>query len=300
MVEYIAVGPTDKRFTNVSSFLRPAGIIVAAALVLLLLAMRFPSFLVNALAFHPSRGAPASIEHLPGIEEIRLTAPDGVPLQAFLRRHPTANRIVVFFHGNAGNAYGRLQDVLELSEATASSVLLLSYRGYGLSEGAPDEHGVYLDGAAALRYARNVLGYSEAQIFLLGRSLGSAVAVHIAQDRNLAGLILVSPFASGRAMARDMGLGWLAWIAGRPFDSIEKIKKIHAPLLVIHGDAAGIIPIGQGRQLFAACPSVQKQFVVVPGAGHNDITAVAGPDYWAWMRDFMDDAPNSRLIGSSR
>ena len=180
-----------------------------------------------------------------------------------------------------------------LSEETASSVLLLSYRGYGKSDGTPSEIGVYQDAEAALHYVQNELGFSEHQIFLLGRSLGSAVAIDLAQHRNLAGLILVSPFTSGRDMAREMGLGWLAGIAGTPFDSIGKVADVNSPAVIIHGDADRVIPIEMGRRLFEAYPDIQKVFHQVPGAGHNNIVAVAGEMYWVWIRTFIDEVQSN-------
>lgn len=271
------------------TFFRSLGVVVLLAVILLLLAMRFPDYLVNILAFHPHRGTtPAVALEDPHTREVNIVTTDGVRLQALHRRHPSAERLVLFFHGNAGNIYGRLPDMLQLSDVTASDVLLLSYRGYGESEGSPSESGVYRDAEAALRYALNELGYPENRIFVLGRSLGSAVAIDLAQNRDFAGLILVSPFTSGRDMATQIGLGWLSWVTGRPFDSITKTSNIRSPALFIHGDADTLIPIQLGRRLYDAYPSDRKEFKVVPGAGHNDITAVAGPEYWEWMRGFME------------
>ncbi len=268
--------------------MRLAVILAIISISLILLAIRAPSFLVNALAFHPSRAIPSSPSALPSIEELIIEASDGTQLQAFFRRQPTKKRLILFFHGNAGNAYGRLGDLEKLSVETASNVLLLSYRGYGKSKGTPNEHGVFLDAEAALRHAQEILGFREQQIFLLGRSLGSAVAIDLAQHRNFAGLILVSSFTSGRDMARGMGLGWLAGIAGEPFDSRSKITDIQSPILFIHGDADTIIPIEMGRELFEASASEQKEFRKVSGARHNNITTVAGESYWTWIQTFMD------------
>lgn len=273
--------------------MRIAVSLVVLAISLILLVKYFPAFLVNSLAFHPSKAIPSLPIHT-SIEQISLKASDGIQLQAFLRRHPANKRLVVFFHGNAGNAYGRLGDLQMLSEETASSVLLLSYRGYGKSTGKPSEAGIYLDAESALAYAQNMLGYSENQIFLLGRSLGSAVAINLAQHRDFAGLILVSPLTSGRDMAKEMGLGWLAGIAGTPLNSMGKVGDIHSPALFIHGDADKVIPIDLGQRLFEAYPLSQKTFRRIPGAGHNNITAVAGDAYWIWMRTFMDEVQHSR------
>ena len=265
--------------------------IVLTAIILLLLVIRFPDSLVNFLAFHPNRGvAPAMPVTDSNVTEVSFEAVDGVQLQAFHVQHHSAERLVLFFHGNAGSAFGRLPDARTLSEISSSDVLLLSYRGYGNSDGSPSESGVYQDAEAALQYATEELGYSERNIFVLGRSLGSAVAVNLAQHRNFAGIILVSPFTSGRDMASQLGLGWLSWVAGKPFDSIGKAAKINVPALFIHGDQDTLIPLEFGRRLYEAYPSGNKEFKVIQGAGHNNVTIVAGPRYWEWMRSFMNDA----------
>ena len=268
--------------------MRFAILFVIVLVCLVLLAIRLPTFLVNTLAFHPSKAVPPEIQ-LSGIEEVFFEAKDGVRLQAFVKRHSESDRLVLFFHGNAGNVYGRLHDLERLSIETASNVVLLSYRGYAKSEGRVSEAGVYLDAEAALIYARDKLGFDEQQIFILGRSLGSAVAVNLAQHRDVAGLMLVSPFTSGRDMAGQMGLGWLAGIAGKPLDSISKITHVNAPALFIHGDSDRVIPIDMGRRLFEMYPHREKTFHTVQGAGHNNITAITGASYWMWMRTFMDE-----------
>ena len=269
--------------------MRLAVILVVLSIGLIFFAVRFPAFLVNAMAFHPSKAIPSLPRGLSSIEELSLKASDGTLLQAFLHRHPSNKRLILFFHGNAGNAYARLPDLQTLSEETAASVLLLSYRGYGKSKGKPSENGVYMDAEAALHYAKNQLGFSEQHIFLLGRSLGSAVAIDLAQHRSFAGIILVSPFTSGREMAQEMGLGWLAGIAGTPLNSIDKLGNLQSPALFIHGDADKVIPIEMSRQLFDVYPNTQKTFQKIQGADHNNIIAVAGNAYWMWMRSFMDE-----------
>ena len=269
--------------------MRIAIVLVIVILILLLLMLRFPAFLVNALAFHPSKAIPSLSGASASIEEVSFKALDGTHLQAFIKRHPGNKRLILFFHGNAGNAYSRLGDLQSLSETTASSVLLLSYRGYGKSEGSPSELGVYQDAEAALQYAQNDLNFAEEDIFLLGRSLGSAVAINLAQHRNFAGLILVAPLTSGRDMARQMGLGWIAGIAGSPLNSLEKVANIPSPALFIHGNADNVIPIEMGRRLFEAYEGAPKTFQEIPGAGHNNILAVTGDAYWLWMRNFIDE-----------
>ena len=256
----------------------------ALRLLILLLAALCPGcagFVVKQFAFHPER-VPASQPEIrsPGIEELQIESTDGTMLQAFFFENETSNRAVIYLHGNAGNAYHRLGDAREIAGLDAN-VLLLSYRGYGKSQGSPSERGVYRDGEAALRWLE-ARGYPRSRILILGRSIGSAVAVEVArnaaEEQPIAGLILVTPLLTGREVARAHGLGWIAWLAGRPFDNGEKIAEVDCPLLLVHGDQDRVIPIEQGLELFERHPG-PKQLLRVPGANHQNVLQVAGEEY---------------------
>lgn len=252
------------------------------------------TWLVNFFAFHPHPGNQVD-PHLvdPAIQEIFFDSSDGVKLQAFFVPKPESDRVVLFLHGNAGNASHRLQDAAHLA-TLGTNVFLLSYRGYGKSEGAPSEQGVYSDGRSALTYLQSELGFTIDQTVILGRSIGSAVAIEITQGLPVAGLILVSSFSSGRDFARAQGLSWLAWVTGEPFHSIQKISLVTAPVLFIHGERDGIVPMDLGRKLFEECPT-PKIWAPIPGAGHNDLIQYAGAKYWTRIQEFMDSvAPRFR------
>jgi fermentation-respiration switch protein FrsA (DUF1100 family) len=166
-------------------------------------------------------------------------------------------------------------------------VLLLDYRGYGLSEGRPSEDGVYADARAGLAYLAKTRGIPPERTVVFGRSLGGAVAVELAQERPLAGLVLESTFTSVDDMARRM-LGPFARFVGGGFASLERIPRLRAPLLFFHGDRDDIVPIDLGRALFAAAPE-PKRFEVIAGAGHNDTVEVGGAAYLARLGSFFDE-----------
>lgn len=256
----------------------------AALGVLLLAPGGCASALVSATFLHPAHD-PGPVALPPGVDELRLDIGDGVRVRAFHLPRPDTRRLVVCLHGNAGHAAHRLPLVAQLA-ALGTSVLLVEYPGYGASDGAPSEAGCYAAARAALALAAAELGHSPERTVLLGRSLGAAVALEAAQDAPLAGLILVTPFTSGRDMASALGYGWLGWLLGHPFDSAARITRVRAPVMVIHGDADDLIPVEQGRRLFAAAPRGHALHVVA-GGHHNDLTA-AGDDYWRWIRDFLD------------
>jgi len=129
-------------------------------------------------------------------------------------------------------------------------------------------------------------GFESTRILVLGRSLGTAVAVEIAKERALGGMILVAPLTSGRAMAEAQGYGPLSYFAGDAFDNLSRIGQIRCPLLIVHGTQDEAAPIDMGRRLFAAAPE-PKQFVAIPGARHSDIERVAPDLYWDAIKDFI-------------
>ncbi len=264
---------------------------VAAYIILVAtLAYFMLSRLVDSVVFQPSRGIDLRPSDL-GIEgeEVRLDS-EGVRIHAFYlpatgpRQNP---RAILFLHGNAGNASHRLPNAAELARL-GSDVLLIDYRGYGISEGTPSESGVYADARAGLAHLTAERGLSEERIVLFGRSLGGAVAVDLARGRNLAGVILESTFTSIADVARGMMGPPLAYLAKGRFDSASKIDQIRAPLLFFHGDRDGIIDYAFGRRLFELAPE-PKSFETISGAGHNDTIQVGGRPYFARIARFLDE-----------
>jgi hypothetical protein len=245
--------------------------------------------MVNSVAFQPSDDG---VHSMPGggphVIEKRFPAADGVALHAYYLPNDTSDRVVIFFHGNYGNSTQRLSHAASLHDLGVA-VLLLSYRGYPKSGGSASEQGVYLDAQAALGFVDEDLGYAKPSTFILGRSLGSAVAVDVAQEQPLAGLILISPISSGADFAEYHGLGWAKWLVGDPFDSLEKLERVSSPILIIHGNEDRTLPIEMGRALHAAAPP-GSTLIEVPGAGHNDLVSRAGRCYWIWISRFIHGA----------
>jgi len=216
-------------------------------------------------------------------DEVWLATEDDVRLHAWFLPVPDAAFVVLVCHGNAGNISHRLDRALLLHSKLKSSVLLFDYRGYGKSEGSPDEEGTYADGRAAYRHLVD-RGFAPDRILLFGESLGAAVAVQIAQEQEAAALILEAPFTSIPDMARAvypfLPLG--RWVRTQ-YDNLAKIRHVKMPLLVLHGTRDRVVPFEQGERLFQAAAE-PKRFHAIPGAGHNDTFPVGGDDYWkAWM-----------------
>ncbi len=221
------------------------------------------------------------------IEEIFFPSLDQeTRLQALFFPNPKSDKVIVYFHGNGWHLYIRVPAGVRLSEM--ANVFLLSYRGYGKSEGEPSESGLYEDAEAALRYVREELEFEPDNTYLYGRSLGAAVAVEVARRRDYAGLILVAPFLSGRAMVEKAGLGWFPGL-GQPFHSVDKVRHINSPALFMHGTHDRVVPFEQGQALYEAYLSQDKTFKTVEGTGHHWLWRKTGDEYWEWIRGFVGE-----------
>lgn len=219
-------------------------------------------------------------------EEHSFRTDDGVQLYAwwFPAQHETppesedTTPVLLWAHGNGGNLTGRAEHAQVLARQ-GLSVFIFDYRGYGKSEGAPDEQGIYRDAEAAYAFLTGELGIPAHRIVLLGRSLGSAPAARLSTRVEHAGMVLVSPLPSAKRMARRMFAGLPVDLVTRSkFPVVEWVAARQTPLLIFHGDRDEIIPLAFGREVFEAAAE-PKQLVVLPAAGHNDILMVSGRDY---------------------
>lgn len=220
-------------------------------------------------------------------EEVQLLTEDNYRLHGWYIPHPAATRTLLFFHGNAGNLSHRGES-LAVFYRLGLNVLIIDYRGYGRSEGKPDEPGLYLDAAAAWRYLIEKRGLSAKQIIIFGRSLGGAVATQLALKVEPGALILESTFSSARAMAGQLfPLLTHVLLLRYSFDSEEKIRQLKSPLYIAHSPDDEIIPYRQGRKLYAAASS-SKRFFEMRG-GHNDGFLQSQPGYELSLRRFISE-----------
>jgi uncharacterized protein len=219
-----------------------------------------------------------------GAQDLWLTTQDGIRLNAWWFPKPGTRLATLFLHGNAGNVTHRI-DHAHAIQSAGSAVLVLDYRGYGKSKGHPSERGLNLDAQAAYT-ALTRLGHDPSQILLHGESLGTAIAVELASQRPSAGLILESPIASLSEMAATV-VPILGPMLAHGFNTKATIRRVHTPLLVMHGDADEIVPFSQGQAVYAAAIP-PKDFWRIPGAHHNDLLYVAGDQYVPKLRAFYD------------
>jgi fermentation-respiration switch protein FrsA (DUF1100 family) len=221
-------------------------------------------------------------------EDVYFKTEDEVTLNGWFVAYPGASTTLLWFHGNGGNIGHRSEHLKLLHDRLKIHIFIFDYRGYGKSAGKPSEQGTYKDGVAALEHLRSRKDIESQRIVLFGQSLGAAVATEIAVRESGLTLILEEPFTSIRDMAR-IAAPWLpiGALLRIKYDNLEKIKKVQAPILVLHGDLDDVVPFDQGKRLFAAAPE-PKEFYTIQGSGHNDTYIVGGEDYFKALRDFIE------------
>ncbi len=228
---------------------------------------------------------------LPSAREVSYTTEDGERLAGWFlpTDGPRPAPAVLFLPGNAGNRSYRAPLAAALVDA-GLAVLLVDYRGYAGNPGRPSEQGLAADARAALSYLLALPEVDPARIVVFGESLGTGVAVTLAAERPAAALILRSPFSSLTAVARIhypfLPVGSL--LQDR-FESIDRIASVGCPVLVLAGERDRLIPVEESRRLFEAAVE-PKHLALIPGARHNDLALLAGPQALDEIRRFLEEA----------
>jgi uncharacterized protein len=229
------------------------------------------------LLYFPDRSRPQLgllADH--GVREVWLTTADGLSLLSWYLPPREGGKVILYFHGNGGNI-GYRTDRLQRFGHEGYGVLLVGYRGYGGNPGSPSEAGLYADAQAALDFLERE-GIGAGRVVLYGESLGSGVAVQMAAQRPVAGLVLESPYTSIAALAQYhypfIPASLLIWDR---FDALSRIGEVEAPLLVLEGGRDAIVPARFSQALFDAAPEPKESWVA-PEAGHVNLDRFGGLD----------------------
>ena len=209
------------------------------------------------------------------------------------------SRTLIYFHGNGGSIGANAEHACRLRNM-GLNVFIFDYRGYGVrSDVQPTEQSVFADADSAWMYLTGKTTSDRSvdphKVIIYGHSLGGAVAIETAKRHpDAAALIVESTFTSIRAMA-DLNSNFrffpLSFILNQKMDSLEKIKSIHMPILIIHGTADDVVPSSMSQQLYYSAPG-SKYLYLVKGAGHENCAAVAGQNYQKHVLDFLGSVPS--------
>ncbi|MCV9966062.1 alpha/beta hydrolase [Pararhizobium sp. BT-229] len=216
---------------------------------------------------YPGTSAERAPERADWGENVTIKTPDGETLHGLYNQGTSGKPCVLLFFGN-GDRVGNYGFLAQALAARGIGLLAISYRGYPGSTGAPSEEGLLVDGIAAFDW---LSARSKSEIVVLGRSLGTGIAVDTAGQRPAAGLVLVSAYLSVLSVAEARyPFIPVALLIKDPFRSDLKIAKVRQPKLFIHGRRDDSIPLSSGEALYRIAPE-PKQMLIDDGSGHNDI-----------------------------
>lgn len=217
-------------------------------------------------------------------DDVRLTTDDGVELHGWFV--PGASRrVLLFFHGNAGDITHRLFSIQQFHDL-GLSVLIIDYRGYGESGGRPTEHGLYRDAEAAWRYLTETRGVVAQDVVIFGRSLGASVASRLAATHRPGALIVESSFTAVPDIAQEL-YPWLParWLTTLRHSTRDHVADVRCPVLVVHSRDDEIIPYHHAEAIFAAA-NEPKSLLTIRG-GHNDGVSADAAAYLEGLEAFL-------------
>lgn len=239
-----------------------------------------------AMVFHPAAALDASPEDrgMP-YEDVLLKTADGIELHGWYIPRAGAARVLLFLHGNAGNISHR-GDSIAIFHRLGLNVFIFDYRGYGRSQGAPDESGFYRDAQAAWRYLVETRAVPADNIIVFGRSLGGAVAAQLTSQVQPGGLILESTLSSARDFARALYPLLSRLVVLRyDFDTAASLASVRCPVLVLHSQADEIMPYQLGEKVYRSAHE-PRRFVSLQG-DHNSGFLLSQPDYERALGEFI-------------
>ena len=242
---------------------------------------------ITRVLFHP-RPDPSPDEDDAWRRIVRFNIAEGVTLGG--RLYPAAQDApaILYFHGN-GEIASDYNDWAPFYTLLGLTLLVVDYRGYGISTGTPCASALLEDAISVFQQTPALLagqGLTPGRLLVMGRSLGSAAALMVAatassatvppEGPTVSGLIIESGFANSLALVERLsGVSAIGADESRDgFDTLRHIRSVTVPTLIIHGEEDHLIPIREGRALFDAAGAADKRWLAIPGAGHNDLMMV--------------------------
>ncbi len=227
-------------------------------------------------------------------DELAISTPDGVHIGGRWYCASNTAPSILFFHGN-GEIVEDYGDLAAIYMKFEINFMPFDYRGYGRSTGKPSVTSMMRDCHAIYSFAKEFLSHNNitGPLFIMGRSLGSASAIELASEygSEIGGLIIESGFANIVPLLQLLGVNihTLGITEADCPNNAIKISQYHGPLLVIHAEKDHIIPFAEGKTLFDACPSRQKQFLEIKRANHNNIFQLGMSIYFNAIAEFIAD-----------
>jgi fermentation-respiration switch protein FrsA (DUF1100 family) len=219
-------------------------------------------------------------------EEVHLETADGQPAIGWLYEVAHPQEYGMFFHGNGENLAYSADFAKRLSDERQMTMFAVEYPGYWPDGSQPSEAAIELVAEAGREWFCQRMNIQPHDIVLFGRSLGGAVAMHLAAESNSRACVLLSTFSSLHDVAaRRYWMLPVRRLMRNHYPSLKRMRTCQQPLLQCHGDRDPFVPLENAQQLFAASPAAQKRFVTFTGCGHN----YRCPDlFWSELVSFLD------------
>ncbi|MBQ7251201.1 MAG: alpha/beta fold hydrolase, partial [Kiritimatiellae bacterium] len=223
---------------------------------------------LNEAMFHPPRDSYG--RDLRGL--VMAGTPDA-PLATVWSPVPDAKRAVLFAHGNAEDLRW-IHDRLGYFNRAGLSALAFDYPGFGLTPGEPTEESLYEAAEAAYRDLTENRGFAPADVIVCGYSLGSGPACWLAEKHDVGGLLLFAPFKSAVRVVTGIRI-----LPFDPFPNLARVRRARCPVLVVHGEADGVINVSHGKAV-AKAAGRRGRFIPIPGGSHTaSCTALSTDDF---------------------
>jgi len=204
----------------------------------------------RSLLYHPNENNYSGDQLLVPIQEKRIMTKDKIELKSWHHDKKNKNfKTILFLHGNAGSLENRIHKINHLNNIKIN-FLIFAWRGFSGNKGNPTEKGLYEDALSAVKWLKNN-GINEKDIILYGESLGTAIAIEIAQNKDFAGIILESPFTSMVDAGKEKyPFLPVKFLLKDKYQSSAKIKNINSPILIMHGKVDKLVPFHMGKKMY--------------------------------------------------
>jgi len=236
---------------------------------------------------------PATFNIAPfSLNEIELETADNETLNGWYLTRENAKATVVYFGGN-GFLMVKSRPLIQAYANMDVNLLLIDYRGYGLSSGDPSVEGVKMDARSAYEFAVNQMSSDEQKIFVHGHSMGAFLSSFISGEHHVDGYIMESPVSEVKQWTKKL----VPWIL-RPFvrfdiaeeiaaqSNLENVSDVDAPLLIIGGTGDDVTPFSMAEEVYEASASPSKKLVEIEGGTHNNLPEFS--TYRDELRSFLE------------
>ncbi len=220
------------------------------ALIVYFLILLILFFFQRNLLYHPTENNYYGDKLVISVDKVKIKTKDDINLLGWYHKKKSKNyKTILFLHGNAGSLENRIHKINNFKNMNIN-FLIIAWRGFSGNQGKPNEKGLYDDARGAIHWLENE-GVKKKDIIIYGESLGTGVAIEVAQNNDFAGVILESPFTSMIDAAKNKYPFFpIKLLLKDKYESDKKIQNVKSPILIMHGEVDKIVPFWMGKKIY--------------------------------------------------